>query len=204
MCSSTVQARVVLPDIRLTASLEAQPASGVLTGKCLCRNSPGSSASQSLGLILQEKHLPFIPLLDLQTLCLSSIPSPIYTALQDAFPASPPWAGLCYPCLFSILKFWHLILEGLPLPELANTKESKQAYSMFFQEHAFKMQLINPDPKSNPPTSSIRLSYCSALTIHPSHPRIWYQTARDSSCAPEPTEIIQTRQTAYSLHWKSQ
>ena len=111
MCSSTVQARVVLPGIRLTASLEAQPASGVLTGKCLCRNSPGSSASQSLGLVLQEKHLPFIPLLDLQTLCLSSIPSPIYTAPQDAFPASPPWAGLCYPRLFSILKFWHLRLS---------------------------------------------------------------------------------------------
>ena len=141
MCSSTVQARVVLPGIRLTASLEAQPASGVLTGKCLCRSSPGSSASQRLGLVLQEKPLTFIPLLDLQALCLSPIPAPIYTALQDALSCLTTLS-----CVMLSMSFQYsealtagafLILEGLPLPELAHTEESKQACSMFLQEHAF-------------------------------------------------------------------
>lgn len=79
----------MLPGARLTASLEAQPASGVLTGRFLCRGPQGLLLPRDWSLYYKRSTWAFIALADLQALCLSSMPSPINTAPQDTFPGLP-------------------------------------------------------------------------------------------------------------------
>ena len=57
----------------------------------------------------------------------------------------------------------------------------------------FTCKLTNPKP-TNPTASSIELSYSGPIPPCPNHPKARYQTSRDSSYIPEPTEIIQSSQ----------
>lgn len=118
-CAPPRAGQHVLPGIRVNCLTRGPACLWVLTGKCLCRSSPGSSASQGLGLYCRRSTWHLSPLLDLLAGTV-----PVLHTFSNIHSSARCSSGLTtLSCVmlslsFRILKFWHLglslILEGLP------------------------------------------------------------------------------------------
>lgn len=96
------------------------------------------------------------------------------------------------------LMSWILVtLEGLTFPGLANSQRCINS-SPENVECNFQMK-TNQSRFHTPITSFIRLSHSQAVSTFPHYPRSRYKINRDSSYAPESTEIIQASQYYNSL-----